>query len=158
VLRFAALFGPGVHTFYTSIFDNRLVPVLLGYDPLVQLLHPEDALEATLLALEAEPPVSGAVNVVPRGTIPLVAALHLAAKVPVGVPHPVAFAAAEALWASGLTAAPSGFLEYVRFLCVADGGRAERELGFRPRYSSRDALLAYLAYRHPEPRRTEARA
>ena len=40
VLRFAPLFGPGVSTFYTAIFDHRLVPVLMGYDPLVQLLHP----------------------------------------------------------------------------------------------------------------------
>ena len=32
---------------------------------------------------------------------------------------------------------------------MADGARAEKELGFRPRHSSRDALLAYLRYRHP---------
>ena len=42
VLRFAPLLGPGVHNFYTRVASKRVVPVLLGYDPLVQLLHPED--------------------------------------------------------------------------------------------------------------------
>ena len=42
-LRLAPLLGPGVHTFYTRILSKRVVPVLLGFDPLVQFLHPEDA-------------------------------------------------------------------------------------------------------------------
>jgi hypothetical protein len=46
--------------------------------------------------------------------------------------------------------APGGFIDYARFLFVADGGKARRELGFVPRYSSRDALVAYLQYRYPE--------
>ena len=147
VLRFAPLFGPGVRTFYTRIFDHRVVPLLMGFDPLVQLLHPDDALDAAAAALVR--PVAGAFNIVPRAAIPLRSALHLGAKVPVPVPHPLAYAASDALWAAGLAEAPGAFLDYVRYLFVADGARAERELGFRPRYSSREALLAYLRYRHP---------
>ncbi len=149
VLRFAPLFGPGVRNFYTRIFDNRVVPTLMGFDPLVQLLHPDDALDAAEAALERG--VAGAFNIVPRSAIPLASILHLGAKVPLPVPHPLAYALSDALWAAGLAEAPGAFLDYVRYLCVADGARAERELGFRPRYSSRDALLAYLRYRHPEP-------
>src|SRR5262245_19524533 len=63
VLRFAPLFGPGVHTFYTRIFDHRVVPVLMGFDPLMQMLHPDDALRAAELAIERRP--RGAWNVVP---------------------------------------------------------------------------------------------
>jgi UDP-glucose 4-epimerase len=148
VLRLAPLFGPGVRTFYTRIFDHRVVPILMGFDPLVQLLHPDDALDAVEAALERR--VAGPFNIVPRAAIPLASALHLGAKVPVPVPHPVAYAISDALWAAGLAEAPGAFLDYVRYLFVADGARAERELGFRPRYSSRDALLAYLRYRHPE--------
>ncbi len=148
VLRFAPLFGPELRTFYTRVFDKRLVPMLMGFDPLVQLLHPDDALEAALRALERD--VRGAVNIVPRAPIPLGALLHLAEKVPLPVPHPLAYAACEALWAAGVTEAPGGFLDYVRYQFVADGAHAERELGFRARYSSRDALMAYLRYRHPD--------
>lgn len=147
ILRFAPLFGPGVRTFYTRLFDKRVVPTLLGFDPLLQLLHPDDALDAAEAALAR--PLAGAFNVVPRAALPLVSALHLAEKVPVPVPHPIAYAASDALWAAGLVEAPGAFLDYARYPCVADGEKARRELGFEARYSSREALLAYLAYRHP---------
>jgi UDP-glucose 4-epimerase len=147
VLRLAVLFGPGVHTFYTRIFDRRLLPVLLGYDPLVQLLHPDDAVAAFEAALAR--PTGGAFNVVPTRSIPLLSALHLAEKVPVPVVHPVAYAAADLLWAAGVGHAPGGFVDYVRFPFVADGEKARRELGFSARHSSREALMSYLRYRHP---------
>ncbi len=147
ILRFAPLLGPGVHTFYTSVLDHRVVPVLMGYDPLVQLLHPDDAMAALELAIERAP--RGAFNVVPRTAIPLVRALHLASKIPVPVPHPAAYAAADLLWASGLGEAPGAFLDYVRFLFQADGEKAARDLGFTARFGSRESLLAYLRYRHP---------
>ena len=148
VLRFAPLFGPAVRNFYTKIFDHRLVPVLMGYDPLVQLLHPDDALAAFLAVLDR--PAGGAFNVVPTRPIPLLSALHLAAKVPMPVPHPVAYPASDLLWAAGLADAPGGFVDYVRYPFLGDGDKARRELGFAARHSSREALEAYLRDRHPQ--------
>jgi UDP-glucose 4-epimerase len=151
VLRFATLLGPGVHTFYTRIFSKRVVPVVLGYDPLVQLLHPEDALRAAEAALARGP--SGVVNVVPRDTISLLTALHLADKLTVAVPHVLAYLVAEMWWGSGVGEAPGGFIDYARFPFVADGEKARAVLGFEPRHASRDALTAYLEYRYPETAR-----
>ena len=148
VLRFATLLGPGVYTFYTRIFSKRVVPVLLGYDPLVQLLHPDDALAAVDAALAKGP--SGVVNVVPRDTISLLTALHLSDKLTVAVPHVVAYPVAELWWGTGVGEAPGAFLDYARFVFVADGEKARRVLGLEPRHTSRDALTAYLAYRYPE--------
>jgi UDP-glucose 4-epimerase len=156
VLRFAPLFGPGVHTFYTRIFDHRVVPLLMGYDPLVQLLHPDDALTALVSAIEAAP--GGAFNVVPSRPIPILTAYHLAAKVPVFVPHPIAYAGADLLWAAGLGAAPGGFVDYVRYPCVAEGEKARETFGFVARFSSRDSVAAYLRYRHPHSAWGEAEA
>jgi len=148
ILRFATLLGAGVHTFYSRILAKRVVPVVFGYDPLVQFLHPEDAIDAVEAALAKGP--SGMVNVVPRDAISLLTALHLAEKVTVAVPHAVAYALAELSWASGIGTAPGGFVDYVRFLFVADGDKARRELGWTARHRSREALVAYLAYRYPE--------
>ncbi|HEX6740043.1 MAG TPA: NAD-dependent epimerase/dehydratase family protein [Vicinamibacteria bacterium] len=147
VLRYAPLFGPGVHNFYTRLFDHRLVPVVMGYDPLVQLLHPDDALAATEAALERAP--RGAFNVVPRLPIALLTALHLAGKVPLPVPHPLAHAGADLLWSAGLSEAPGGFVDFARFTFMGDGEKARRELGFEARYSSQEALQDYQGYRHP---------
>jgi len=156
VLRFATLFGPGVRTFYTSIFDHRMVPVLMGYDPLIQLLHPDDGLGAFLAAVELR--AEGAFNVVPSRPIPLLAALHLAGKVPLPVPHPIAYPAADLLWAAGLADAPAGFIDFARYPFLGDGEKARRELGFTARHSSRQALEAYLRDRHPKASMTTAEA
>ena len=156
VLRLAPLLGPGVHNFYTRVASKRVVPVLLGYDPLVQLLHPEDGLEAVLLALEHAP--AGVVNVVPRAPITLLTALHLADKVTVPVPHPAAYPLAELLWASGVGEAPGGFLDFARYPVVADGEKARRELGFEARHGSREALESFMDYRYPRSRREERAA
>ena len=151
VLRFATLLGPGVHSFYTRLLSKRAVAVLLGYDPLLQLLNPDDALEAAMLALAQGP--SQVVNVVPRTPLTLLTALHLADKVTLPVPHPVAYPLAELWWGTGVGEAPAGFLDYARFPFVADGAKARRTLGFEPRYTSRQALEAFLTYRYPETRR-----
>ncbi len=156
VLRFAPLLGPGVHNFYTRLLDHRVVPVVLGYDPLVQMLHPDDALEAMEAALARR--AKGAYNVVPSRPITLLTALHTASKVPVPVPHPLAYPAVDLLWAAGLADAPGGFVDYARYLFVADGEKAQRELGFTARHSSRDALIAYLRYRHAAPQLWKAEA
>ena len=156
VLRLAPLLGPGVRNFYTRSLDHRVVPVLLGYDPLVQLLHPDDAVEAFELALDKA--VSGAFNIVPTRPITLDTALHTAAKIPVPIPHPLAYPLVDALWAAGVAEAPGRFVDYVRFLFVADGEKARRQLGFVARHSSREALLAYLQYRHAEPQWWELEA
>jgi UDP-glucose 4-epimerase len=156
ILRFAPLLGPGVHNFYTRLLDHRVVPVVMGYDPLVQMLHPDDALAALEAALERR--ARGAYNVVPTAPMTLVTALHTASKIPVPVPHPLAYPAADLLWAAGLSDAPGGFIDYARYLFVADGEKARRDLGFTPRHSSRDALIAYLRYRHTAPQLWEAEA
>src|SRR4029453_12186275 len=93
---------------------------------------------------------SGIVNVVPRDALSLLTALHVAEKVTVPVPHPVAYAASDLLWGAGVGEAPGAFVDYARFLCVAEGEKARRVLGFAPRHRSRDALDAFLAYRYPE--------
>jgi UDP-glucose 4-epimerase len=156
VLRFAPLLGPRVRTFYTEIFDRRVVPVLMGYDPLLQLLHPDDAVAAAEAALDKAP--RGAINVVPRTPIPLLTAVHLAEKIPAPVPHGLAYVLGDLLWAAGLVGAPGAFAHYARFGFVADGERAQRDLGIAPRHSSRDAVLAYLSYRRPRTAGSRAEA
>jgi UDP-glucose 4-epimerase len=147
ILRIAPLLGPGVYNFYTRLFSKRVVSVLMGYDPLVQLLYPDDALDAIDAALEKSP--GGIFNVVPKDTTTLLTTLHLAEKVTVAIPHPLAYALADLMWSSGVGEAPGLFLDYVRFLFVADGEKARRVLGFQAHHSSREALMAYLRYRYP---------
>src|SRR6185503_11510813 len=102
------------------------------YDPLIQLLHPDDAVVAFEAALGRSP--GGVFNVAPRDALTLLTILHMAEKVTVPVPHPLARTLADSLWAAGVGEAPGGFIDYVRFPFLADGAKAARELGFEARH------------------------
>ncbi len=139
VLRLAPVMGPRVRNWATEWLSRRFVPTLLGYDPLVQLLHETDAVAALECALHAE--ASGVFNIVGRGVLPLSTVVTLAGRIAVPLPRFVLRRAAAALWMAGLVEAPAPFVEFLRNLCVADGARARDDLGFVPIYSARDAAL-----------------
>ena len=53
---------------------------------------------------------------------------------------------ARPLWSTafklGLSGYPVAELDFIRYVCMVDGSRAERELRFRPRHSLRETILA----------------
>lgn len=142
VLRLAPILGPTVHNYLTRYLGRRVVPTLLGFDPLVQFLHEVDALAAFKLAIARDAP--GVFNIVGDGVLPLSTVLRLANRVALPVAHPAAYALARALWAAELSEAPPMFVDYLRWLCVADGEKARAEMHFRPAFSTREAVLDYV--------------
>lgn len=149
VLRFAPLLGPTIQSPITRYLGGSVAPVLLGHDPLVQCVHEDDAADAVVLAVGAE--ASGDYNVCGRGVVPLSAALRLSGARALPLPLPMARLTLEGLNATGFTAVPPHMLDYLRFLWVADGSRAERDLGFKPRYGTREALLSFAQARRAGP-------
>lgn len=141
VLRLAPVLGPTVRSWLTRWLSRRLVPTMMGFDPLVQLLHEADAIAALEAALEVG--AAGTFNVVGEGVLPLSTMVKLAGRVAVPVPRPLLRRAASALWMAGLNEAPGEMVDYLRYLCVADGGRASRDLGFVPAYTTREAVLDF---------------
>jgi UDP-glucose 4-epimerase len=77
------------------------------------------------------------------GVLPLSTVIRLAGRTPVPVPHTIASPLVSALWAAQGAAAPASFLQYLRYVCVADGEKAAQVMGFRPEYTAREALLDY---------------
>ncbi|HZU84604.1 MAG TPA: NAD-dependent epimerase/dehydratase family protein [Polyangiaceae bacterium] len=143
ILRNAPILGPNVRNAFTRYLSRKLVPTMMGFDPLVQFLHELDAIAALHLSVLRDAP--GTFNVVGDGVLPLSTVIKLAGRVAVPVPHPIAEAMAAAGWAAQLAEAPPAFLKYLRFLCVADGRRAREVMGFRPVYTSREALLDFVS-------------
>ncbi|MGH7859982.1 MAG: NAD-dependent epimerase/dehydratase family protein [Candidatus Binatia bacterium] len=149
VLRAAPVLGPVVRSLASRYFSLRAVPTVLGFNPLIQLLHPEDAVEAYFLALRrlAEDGVSTAYNVAGRGVLPLLAAIRLIGKRNLPLPGFAATAMLDTLFQAGAAIAPAAHLDYLRHLCVADCARAASELGFMARYSAREAVAAFARER-----------
>ncbi|MBI4509397.1 MAG: SDR family oxidoreductase [Deltaproteobacteria bacterium] len=117
-----------------------LVPTLLGFDPMVQLIHEDDVIESICCALR--PGVRGMYNVTGPGEIPLSAILKELGRPVVRFPHPLAKPVLHALWRFGATSFPVPELDFIRFVCMVDGSRAREQLGFRPRFSLRETIRA----------------
>ncbi|MBX3231611.1 MAG: NAD-dependent epimerase/dehydratase family protein [Labilithrix sp.] len=141
VLRTAPILGPTVRSYLTRWLARRLVPVAMGFDPLVQFLHEVDAIAAFKLAIDRDHP--GVYNIVGDGVLPLSTVIKLAGRLPLPVPHPLVSTVGAALWLAQLVDAPPSFMHYLRFLCVADGAKAREKLGFRPAYTTREAVLDF---------------
>jgi UDP-glucose 4-epimerase len=76
--------------------------------------------------------------------LPYTTILALMGKVAVPMPRFVAYSVSKALWATQVFDSPPNFLDYLRFLCVADGSKAREQLGFTPQYSIKRTILDFL--------------
>jgi UDP-glucose 4-epimerase len=118
------------------------VPTLLGFDPMIQILHEADVTEALALALR--PGARGIFNVVGPGQLPLSTIIRELGKAPLPVPHIVAKPLWRAAWRLGINSFPVAEFDFIRYVCMVDGSRAERELGFRARHGLRETIHAVL--------------
>lgn len=143
ILRTAAVLGPTVHNYVTRFLTQRPAMTLLGFDPLWQFIHEVDAIAAFKLAIDRDFP--GTFNIVGDGVLPLSTVLKLAGRTSVPILHTAAGPLVGALWAVQGAPAPPSFLRYLRYICVADGAKAAQVMGFRPMYSTREALLDYMS-------------
>jgi UDP-glucose 4-epimerase len=141
ILRTAPILGATVNNYITRYLGMRAAMTLLGYDPLWQLVHEVDVLAAFRTAILGDYP--GTFNIVGEGVLPLSRMLELAGAVAVPTPGPIARATAQAMWAAGLGAGPPSFLAYLRYVCVADGDKARRVMGFTPMHNARDAAIDF---------------
>jgi UDP-glucose 4-epimerase len=145
ILRLGSMLGPNVRNPATRLFGRPLVPTVLGRDPLVQFLHEEDAVEALVRAVQVRP--QGPFNIVPPGVLPLSSVLRMLGRTALPLPSPVARSGLAALWSVAGIGTPPSWLDYLRYLWVADGSLATKELGLTYRYSTRETVLAFGAAR-----------
>ncbi len=142
LLRMAPMVGPLSDNLTTRMLAAPAVVTLLGYDPLLQFLHEDDAVDALLRALEYRR--SGIFNIAPDGVVPVTTALYRAGVVGIPVAHPVAYSTFHTLWVTRLNDIPPQQLDFLRYQCSLDNSRAKGELTFRPRFTSQGALLEHL--------------
>ena len=140
VLRMALIVGPRTQNFVRRYLSRTFVPSVLGYDPLVQLVHENDALAALMLAVERD--VSGVFNIASDGLLRLSTAIRIAGGLPLPLPFGTLRSVAGMLWALQLCEAPAAFVSLLRHICVLDTAHAQRELGYRSRFNAREAILA----------------
>jgi UDP-glucose 4-epimerase len=143
ILRFPGIVGPTADTPMTRFLGEPAAPTLLGFDPLMQLIHEDDVVAALIHAVASD--VAGVFNVAAEDVLTLNRIRGLAGKMPVSVFHPLAY------WGSGLLGR-AGLqvdryvpieLDYLRYPWVADLTRMHQELGFAPQYTAEESVREF---------------
>lgn len=146
VLRFANVIGHGVHSAFNSLLKTPVVPSLLGFDPLLQVIHLDDAVAAIVHAATAAD-VNGVVNVAAEGVLPLWQILGLSGRPTVPVIHLLAnptIRVTQLVGLGRLLAAVPFDPEYLRYPWVADNRKMADALGYVPVLNAEQALRTYL--------------
>jgi UDP-glucose 4-epimerase len=156
ILRFAPVLGPTVSNMYTRFFARPVLPVMMGHDPLMQFVHEQDAAWALKLAVDSD--AEGPINIVGKGVLPYTTVLAMMGRVPLPMPYLVARQLSKAAWATQVLDSPPSFLDFLLYLCVADGARARRELGFSPRLGIKRTIYDFVAVQPEDDATDDARA
>ena len=143
ILRPVHIVGPTVKNAPSNYLRLPRPLTVMGFDPMVQLIHAEDVCRALALALR--PGSRGVYNVVGPGEVPLSAALAELGRRPIPVPAPLLRVLLTRAFRSRLVSFPPDEIDHIQYLCAVDGSRAERDLRWRPTHSLRDTIRSVLA-------------
>jgi UDP-glucose 4-epimerase len=146
-LRFSSIVGPAVDTPMTRFLSSSWAPGLMGFDPMMQIIHEDDVVAALVQAIRIDVP--GVFNVAAEEPLPLSRIRGLVGKLPLSIFHPFAS------WGVGLLGSTGHFVErhlpmdpdYLRYPWVGDLTRMHKVLGFEPRYAAGEILREFAAQR-----------
>lgn len=138
ILRPVHVVGPHLDNLASRYLRARQVPRLLGFDPMMQIVHEDDVVDAIERALL--PGVRGVFNVVGQTQAPLSRLLRARGATSLPVPAPLLRAALQRAFSWRLSSVDAGELAFLQYSHVVDGRRAKDELGFAPRKSLRETL------------------
>ncbi len=153
ILRTQNVIGPTVRTSITDYLSLPVVPTALGFDPRIQLLHEEDAVEALYRSMILDK--KGIFNVAADGVVYLSKAIRMLGHIELPLFLPAASSAASLLKRFDVIDFPVDQLKLLIYGRVVDTRRAAHELGFRPRYTTEEAIVDFRDTRQhdiaPEP-------
>ncbi len=107
------------------------IPTLLGFDPMVQVMHENDVVHAIQLALKKG--VRGIFNVSGPEPLPLSRIISMLGRKQLSFPYMIARPLLDRLWSLRLTSFPPPELDHIRYVCMVDDSRAKELLGYAPK-------------------------
>ena len=145
VLRLCYTLGPTGHGTLASFLRGPIVPMILGFDPLFQFMHDDDA--ALAIAFAVEKRIRGVYNVAGPRPLPLSLVIREAGRTALPLPK---ILLRSALGRGGLPALPEGALMHVQYPVVIDDAAFRKATGFQHEH---DELAAIGAFAEAFPRR-----
>ena len=143
-LRFASFVGPRVRTALTSYFSLPVVPTVFGFDPRLQFVHERDGLEVLWRATLGDHP--GTFNIAGPGVMTLSQAVRRAGRPSLPLPQPAAPGIGQLLRRLGVADSSPEQMRFLTYGRVVDTTRMTQELGFVPRFSTREAFDDFVVH------------
>jgi UDP-glucose 4-epimerase len=155
-LRFSSIVGPTVDTPMTRFLKEPATPGLLGFNPMMQIIHEDDVVEALVHAVLNDVP--GVFNVAAQDALPLGKIRGLTGKPAFAIFHPFAYWGARLLGDTGLRLSRYVPIEldYIRYPWVGDLAKMRTELGFEPRYTAEETLREFAGWHRTGLYQTES--
>jgi UDP-glucose 4-epimerase len=138
LLRPVHVLGPTVKNSFRFYITRPLVPVIAGFDPMMQVVHEEDVARAVVMAMRSE--CSGAYNITGAGALPLREVLRQIDAEVVPLPLFAVRRLFRTLWRLKLVPLSPYLVDFLRYPLVASGEKAARALGYRPEIPLRETL------------------
>lgn len=138
ILRTVTTLGSTVENFMVHFCRLPVVPVVLGFDPVMQFTHEDDVIHATLVAIRST--ARGPFNIASTGVITRSELFRTLEKKAVPIFHPFVHFFSKRLWAMNLSEFSPAFMALLRYRIVVDTKRASNLLKFHPKHSVHDAV------------------
>ncbi len=140
-LRFANIIGPGMRTGMTSYLSMPVVPTVMGFDPRLQFVHEDDAIDVSRRAVLQHS--QGTYNVAGDGVVLLSQVVRQLGNVMMPVPAGLLPFLGRGLARGGWADFSRDQVRYLTYGRALDTSAARGALGFQTVYSSEQALAAF---------------
>jgi UDP-glucose 4-epimerase len=138
IFRPVTVLGAHVDNQLTRYLHLPVIPVYLGFDPVLQLIHEDDLVMALLRATEST--FRGVFNLAGDGFVTLSELCNLVSKRTIPVFHTFMDVIGAGLFYGGVSQFSPSFLAKLRYRLVVDTSRSAEILQFKTRYSCRAAI------------------
>jgi UDP-glucose 4-epimerase len=135
VLRMCYTLGPGRHGTLAAFLKGPRVPMTLGFDPLFQFMHEDDAAAAIVQALERK--LRGVYNVAGPAPVPLSILVRETGSTAWPVPETLY---RLVLGRFGLPNLPRGAVNHIKYPVVIDDAEFRRQTAFSHRRSEYETM------------------
>jgi UDP-glucose 4-epimerase len=142
IFRFANFMGSQIETPLTRYFSLPVVPTALGYDPRIQFVHEDDAVEVLRQATRQDHP--GIFNVAGDGVLLLSQAIRRCGKIRLPIPLPFANGAGALVRRVGRIDFPADQVPLLIYGRVAGTDRLKDTFGYTPEYTTSAALEEFI--------------
>lgn len=138
VLRIVYTLGPSRRGTLARYLAGKRIPMVLGFDPLFQFMHEQDAAKAIVLALEKQ--LRGVYNIVGPQPVPLSLLCKVAGRQAIPLPEMI-FPAM--LGRFGFSWLPQGAVNHIKYPHVVDGTLFREATGFEYDFDESQTMEAY---------------